>query len=277
MDPLVFAGLLMIASGSLHAVVNAVIKGGGDPYSRTALLNFSSSLLIAPALFFVPLPTGAWQWLAPAVIVHAIYFYLLASTLARADFSSAYPVYRGTAPLVTALVAIPILGQSASIAEIAGILLIGGGTLFMLVGRHLDRTAMLLALATGVATAGYTLLDAAGVRAAPTPASFIVWLFAMMGVTTISMMPRLAPTALFATARVNGRTLLLGGGLSIVTFGTALYALSLGPVAQLAALRETGMVTALVISTLIFRERVTKGRALAVLSICAGAVFILNG
>lgn len=277
MDSMVYAGGLMIASGSLHAVVNAVIKGGGDPYSRTALLNFSSSLLIAPALLLVPLPTGAWQWLLPAVAVHAAYFYLLASTLARADFSSAYPVYRGTAPMVTALVAIPLLGQPASWIEIAGIGLIGGGTLFMLVGRHLDRTAMLLALATGVATAGYTLLDAAGVRAAPTPASFIVWLFAMMGVTTISMMPRLAPTALLATARVNGRALLLGGGLSIVTFGTALYALSLGPVAQLAALRETGMVTALLISTLVFRERVTMGRALAVLSICAGAACILNG
>ncbi|MGJ3628689.1 hypothetical protein AB5I41_20485 [Sphingomonas sp. MMS24-JH45] len=48
--------------------------------------------------------------------------------------------------------------------------------------------------------------------------------------------------------------------LSIVTYGAALYAFSLGPTAPLAALRETGMVTALFIGFVFLKERVTPRR-----------------
>lgn len=277
MSAFTLAAVLMIASGSIHAIVNAMIKGSGDQFARVTLLNFSSSLIIAPALFLVPLPHGAWGYLLAGVAVHAVYFYLLASVLSRADFSSSYPVYRGAAPLITAAGALLILDQPLRPAELAGIAMIGGGTLFLLAGRHLDGMTVMLALATGAATAAYTLIDAAGVRAAPTPFSFIVWLFALMGLGTMLLVPVLSGTRLMPVARANGGWLLVGGGLSIVTFGTALYALSLGPVAQLAALRETGMVTALAISTLVFRERVTMARAAAVITICGGAVIILSG
>src|SRR3546814_14351226 len=64
--------------------------------------------------------------------------------------------------------------------------------------------------------------------------------------------------------------------LSIVTYGMALWAFSLGPTAPLAALRETGMVTALAISVLFLGERVTPGRIAGVLGILAGATLILT-
>ena len=44
-----------------------------------------------------------------------------------------------------------------------------------------------------------------------------------------------------------------------------------------AALRETGMVTALVIAMVFLKERVTIGRGVAVLGILAGAGLILRG
>ena len=58
--------------------------------------------------------------------------------------------------------------------------------------------------------------------------------------------------------------------------GCALTAFSLGPTAPLAALRETGMVTALVISILFLKERATIGRVAGVLGILAGAALILG-
>ena len=67
----------------------------------------------------------------------------------------------------------------------------------------------------------------------------------------------------------------IAGALSIVTYGLALYALSLGPTAPLAALRETGMVTALMIAIVFLKERVTASRVVAVLGILGGAVLIL--
>ncbi|WBY07202.1 hypothetical protein PIB19_17625 [Sphingomonas sp. 7/4-4] len=67
-----------------------------------------------------------------------------------------------------------------------------------------------------------------------------------------------------------------GGALSILTYGLALSAFALGPTAPLAALRETGMVTALLIATFVLKERVTAGRAVGVAGILGGAVLILT-
>ena len=70
---------------------------------------------------------------------------------------------------------------------------------------------------------------------------------------------------------------LIAGALSILTYGMALWAFALGPTAPLAALRETGMVTALVISIAVLGERATHGRVAAVLGILGGAALILTG
>jgi uncharacterized membrane protein len=51
----------------------------------------------------------------------------------------------------------------------------------------------------------------------------------------------------------------------------------MGDVAPLAALRETGMVTALIISILFLKEPVSMGRGAAILAISAGAVIIVSG
>ena len=69
----------------------------------------------------------------------------------------------------------------------------------------------------------------------------------------------------------------MAGALSILTYGMALTAFSLGPTAPLAALRETGMVTALIISILFLKERATAGRIAGVFGILAGAALILAG
>lgn len=65
--------------------------------------------------------------------------------------------------------------------------------------------------------------------------------------------------------------------LSILTYGMALIALAIGPTAPLAALRETGMLTALAISVFALGERVTAARVVAVVGLFAGAALILAG
>ena len=59
MNPLTLAAMLMIASGSIHAVVNAIVKGGRDKMAGRALTDGSSAILMLPAILLVPLPTGA--------------------------------------------------------------------------------------------------------------------------------------------------------------------------------------------------------------------------
>ena len=276
MNPLTLAAVLMIASGSIHAVVNAIVKGGRDKMAGRALTDGSSAILMLPAILLVPLPTGAWGWLVASGLLHAFYLWALVRAYQVGDLSAVYPVLRGTAPLLTALVTLGILGEPASAREILGIALIGAAMFAMIAGRHLGRAALGWALLTGVFIASYTVIDAHGVRAAPSPASYIAWLFVTMGAIVVAMFAAATRGAVFAAAAQQWRPGVIAGALSIVTYGMALWALSLGPTAPLAALRETGMVTALLIAILVLKERATTGRIIGVLGILTGAVLILT-
>ena len=269
------ASAMMIASGSIHAVVNAIVKGGRDKMSARAVTDASSAIILLPATLFVPLPYGSWGWLAASAAMHAVYLYALIRAYAVADLSAAYPVLRGTAPMLTALIAIGFLGEQASAIEIVGIALIGAAMFALVVGKHLGHSALGWSLLTGVTIAGYTVIDAQGVRAVADPASYIVWLFVLMGAVVVAMFAIVSRGALFAAAARQWRPGVVAGALSIVTYGIALLALSVGPTAPLAALRETGMVTALAISILFLGERVTWRRGAAVLGILGGAALIL--
>lgn len=271
------APLLMIASGSVHAVVNAIIKGGRDKMASRAMTDGSAAIILLPVLLIVPLPAGAWGWLAATAAIHALYLYSLIRAYQVSDFSSAYPVLRGTAPLVTAGVTLGLLGEHVSAADIAGIALIGLSMFVLAIGRHLSRAGFGWAVLTGFTIAAYTVIDAAGVRAAPTPFSYIAWMFVTMGLVIVGLFAILTRGTLFASMRQQWRPGAIAGALSILTYGLALYALSIGPTAPLAALRETGMVTALIIAVVFLKERVTVARAMAVLGILAGAALILRG
>jgi drug/metabolite transporter (DMT)-like permease len=271
------APLLMIASGSIHAMVNAIVKGGKDKMASRAMTDGSAAIILLPALLLVPLPQGAWAWLAATALVHALYLYALIRAYQVSDFSSAYPVLRGTAPLVTAGVTLGLLGDHVSTVSIAGIAVIGISMFVLAIGRHLSRAGFGWAVLTGFTIAAYTVIDAAGVRAAPTPFSYIAWMFVMMGLVIVALFAILTRGTVFASMRQQWRPGAIAGALSILTYGLALYALSIGPTAPLAALRETGMVTALIIAVVFLKERVTVGRGMAVLGILAGAGLILRG
>jgi len=268
--------LLMIGSGSIHAVVNAIVKGGKDKMAARAVTDGSSAIILLPAAFFVALPNGAWEWLAASAAVHALYLYALIRAYQVADFSAAYPVLRGTAPLVTALVTLGVLGEPASARQVAGIALIGIAMFVLVSGRHIGRAALFWSLLTGVTIAAYTVIDAHGVRAAPSPGSYIVWVFVTMGAVVVAMFAILSKGTVFAAAAKQWKPGAIAGALSILTYGMALTALSLGPTAPLAALRETGMVTALVISIFVLKEAVTAGRIAAIGMILGGAALILT-
>lgn len=274
MPPL--APLLMIASGSVHAVVNAIVKGGRDKMAGRALTDGSSAVILLPATLLVPLPAGAWGWIVASAVIHGFYLWALVRAYQVGDLSAAYPVMRGTAPLLTAVVTLGLLGEPASGQEIAGIALIGAAMFVMISARHLGREALGWAIATGVCIAGYTVVDAHGVRAAPSPESYIVWLFVVMGGVVVAMFGIATRGAVFAAAARQWKPGVIAGALSIVTYGMALWAFSLGPTAPLAALRETGMVTALIISIVVLGERATRSRIVAVLGILAGAALILT-
>lgn len=276
----------MIVSGSVHAVVNAIVKGGrktadadavGARMTARASTDGASALILLPALLFVSLPTGAWTWLGASALVHVLYLYAMVRAYAVADYSAVYPVMRGSAPLLTAAVSVGLLGERLSIWEIGGIALVGGSMLALVGGRHLGRHALGWALLTGGMTALYTIADAHGVRAAPSVASYVVWDFVLIGTESVVLFAVLTRGRVFGDLAAQWRPGAAAGALSIVTYGLALVALSLGPTASLAALRETGMITALLLAVLFLGESVSPRRAMSVAGIVVGAAAILVG
>src|SRR6516162_9572848 len=139
---------MMIVSGAAHATVNAILKSGGDKMSSRALIDGFSALLVAPFVFFVPLPTGAWGWLAASAGVHLVYLICLIKAFEQGDFSAAYPVMRGVAPALASAIAVGVFGTQLSWSTALGVALVSCGVMAVGLGRHLNRASLLWALAT---------------------------------------------------------------------------------------------------------------------------------
>lgn len=269
------AYLLILASGALHAVVNAILKAGNDKLVGRALIDGSSAVFVIPLVLIAPLPHGAWSWLAASAAIHLVYLYALVRAFEVADFSAAYPIARGTAPALTAVVTLGLLGEPARPLEIAGIAAISAGVLAMSLGRHVGRAALGWSLLTGVCIAAYTVVDANGVRAAPSALSYIAWVFLLLGVGIAAVFAWLRGPGLVAAVKEQWRPGVVAGLLSIGTYGLALSAYRLGPTAPIAALRETSILFATLLAVVWLKERVTPWRAGAAAMIAAGAGLIL--
>lgn len=269
------AGLMMIASGVAHAVVNAILKAGQDKMSSRALIDGFSALIVLPFAFFLPLPHGAWGWLAASWATHLVYLVCLIKAFERADMTVAYPISRGIAPALAAVVAVLVFSEPVSWITAAGIGMVSLGVLVVGLGRRVDRRALGWAVATGVCIAGYTVIDAQGVRAAPSALSYIAWIYLTLG-GGIGLLFALwrGPRFLLA-ARSEWKARLAAGALSIVTYGLALYAYRLGDTPRLAALRETSILFAVGIAVVFLGERMTGGRIAGTVAIACGAALLL--
>lgn len=162
---------LILLSAVVHAIVNILTKRADDKYAMRLLIGVFSAIIVAPALFFLPLPTGAWWFLGGTALVHALYELLLVKSYESAAFSAVYPVARGTGPLFTALGAIFFLGEPAPFLELLGIAFVCGGVITMGLSHRATEGAMKgigFALATGLTIGCYTLIEA-GCARSPIP------------------------------------------------------------------------------------------------------------
>ncbi|NEX92605.1 EamA family transporter [Caulobacter sp. 17J65-9] len=269
------AALMIVASGAAHAVVNAILKSGRDKMSSRALLDGFSALLVFPAAFFMPLPHGAWGWLAASGLTHLVYLTCLVKAFEATDMSVAYPIMRGLAPVLAAAGAVLAFGEHISPATVLGVALVSCGVVIVGAGRGVNRRSLLWAAGTGVTIAVYTVIDAQGVRAAPSAGSYIVWVFLLLGVGVGGVFALWRGPAFLVAARSEWRAGLTAGALSILTYGLALWAYRLGDTPRLAALRETSILFALVIAVLVLKEPVTRARAAGAAVIAAGAAALL--
>ena len=270
-----WAAVLMLGSGAAHAVVNAILKSGGDKMSSRALIDGSSALLLLPLAFIVPWPVAASPWLAASFAVHLVYLICLIKAFEDADMSAVYPVMRGSAPVLAAAAAVLWLRDPVTLPVIGGMALVTLGTLAVAWWNPPSRRALAWALGTGATIAAYTVIDAKGVRAAPSALSYIVWVFILTGFGIGGLFAMWRGSRFMAEARNQWKPGLAAGALSIVTYGLALWAYRLGDVPRLAALRESSILFGVAIAWLALNEQIERPRLIGAGLIAAGATMLI--
>ncbi|GGW81588.1 EamA family transporter [Streptomyces griseoloalbus] len=256
MTPLVTAAVLLAAV--THAGWNAIAHRITDKLAGFALISGGGLLIGLVMVPFVPFPAaGAWPYLGCSAALHIAYYALLMKSYRLGDFGQAYPIARGSAPLVVTVLAAVFAHEVPDRWAAAGIALscagLTGVALWGLRGHRPDWAAIGAALATGLTIAAYTVVDGLGVRASGSSLGYIAWLMAVQGtvIPAYALWRRRAGALLRPHAGLG----LLGAALSVAAYALVLWAQTRADLAPVAALRESSVIVGAAIGALFFRER----------------------
>jgi drug/metabolite transporter (DMT)-like permease len=278
MENVVFLAVLFAAA--CHAGWNALIKVGLDPLSTTTLISLGAGLV---ALAFVPLvglpAWAAWPWLITSVVVHLFYFASLIESYRTGDLGQVYPIARGSAPLMTATVTTLFVGEKLSLIGWSGILALMVGVLLLSTrgGRELakvDRRAIGFALFTALTVCGYSVVDGIGARLSGNANAYSLWLFVGIAVAMLPYAIFRDGRDVFPAMQRFWRRGLAGGALQLLSYGIAIWAMTVAPIAIVATLRETSVLFGAIIAVVVLKEPLRAARILAACLIVCGLIMI---
>lgn len=271
---------LVLFGALLHATWNAIIKAGTDKSLDAALVSAGGAVAALPLLPFLPLPaSAAWPFIGASAILQFAYFQLVAAAYRAGDIGLVYPLMRGVAPLIIVSTSSFILKETLSGGALIGTMTICAGILTLAFeARKGSRRAIVLALANAVVIATYTYIDGIGARESGNSISYTLWMALLPPVLLFAWaISQRGVNAVAAHVRYNWWRGLIGGGGSIISYGLALWAMTKAPVAMVAALRETSILFALVISVVVLKERSSIWRYIAGGIIAAGVLVLRLG
>ncbi|WP_234189386.1 EamA family transporter [Shinella sp. NM-101] len=257
---------LVLFGAVLHATWNALVKSGTDKSLDASMVSLGGGIVGLAFLPLVPLPQPeAWPFILISAVLQFAYFQLVAAAYRAGDIGLVYPLMRGAAPLLVATTSGLVLGEHLTPIAMAGVLVISAGVLTLAFeSRHGSRRAIGYALANAAVIATYTFVDGAGARVSGNAISYTLWMSLLPPVLLFAWAIRKRGAApVWKHVRRNWARGLLGGGGSIASYGLALWAMTRAPVATVAALRETAILFALLISVFILKEKASVWRYVA--------------
>jgi len=267
--------LAVLGAGLLHAGWNALLKSapGGDPMLDTATVVAGSCVWALVVLPFVPLPDpSAWKFIAASTVIHFAYYVTLAHAYRTGDLSFAYPLMRGSAPLIVAVLGVAFLQELPTTHAMLGIVLICTGIVsiaFVRRERH-PAAAARWAFANAAIIAAYTLVDGSGARTSGNALAYVTWLIFIEGLPFIAWILWRRRAAGAAYLQRGWRRGLVGGAASLAAYGIVLFAMTRAPVAAVAALRETSVLFAALIGAVWLKEGFGAMRLAGAASVAVG-------
>ncbi|MDD5169406.1 MAG: SMR family transporter [Syntrophales bacterium] len=270
---------LVLFGAALHAGWNALLKAESDNLLNTTLIVAGSAVVAGVFLPFVPFPLPACRpYLAASVLIHILYFIFLIMAYKRGDMSLVYPLMRGIPPVLTAVAAAFLFNEMLAWKGWLGVLLVSGGALLLAADHRLSQgfrlAPIVIALANALVIVIYTLVDGQGARLSGHAFSYTGWMLFLTACLFFLALPAIyGYQVLFGVAKA-WRKSLIGGGCTFASYGIALWAMTVVPIALVAALRETSILFGVALAVFTLKERLTRLRLLSVALITAGVVAI---
>ena len=269
--------LAVLGSALLHALWNSLMKVGTKRLQAMVTLSLGEVMIGLPValIWGAGFNTAAVPWVLASGATHFFYKFFLASAYEHGDLSRVYPIARGAAPLMVALVSAVFLADVISPPEYAGIAVLGAGILLMAQGVFRNgesRKLIPFALGSACATAAYTLIDGTGARISGNPVAYVAWVFVADGAGFATIMLAWKGRSLLPSDRGTISRGALAAAASYSAYAVSVWAMTIAPIALVAALRETSILFAVLIGWTLFGERMTPAKGLAALVILSGVM-----
>jgi drug/metabolite transporter (DMT)-like permease len=268
---------VVLLAALLHATWNAMAHAVPDRLIGFTLIGAAYLVAGGAMAAAAPGPAGGSRvYLVASVLLHILYILLLMRSFMLGDFGQVYPLARGTAVAVVAVLATVAVGEAMPPLRLVGVVMVcvGLAALVAPLGRtaQAEVPAVMAALGTGVMIAAYTTVDGVGVRASGSVLGYTGWLFMLQG----AALPILAYARRGRNLPRQARPYLLvglaGGVLSLAAYGLVLWAQTRAPLAPVAALRETSSLLGAIIGAIVFKESFGRRRVVAAVVVTIGVV-----
>ena len=271
--------LAVILAAFLHAIWNAMVKNEKDKYLGVAAIVFGRVPLSIVIIFFTPtLSVESIPYIILSAILHNGYQWFLLSAYKFGDYTKVYPIARGTAPILVAIVSLILLGVVLSNFELLGIFVVCLGILslsFQDLESFKNRKAIIYALITGSFIMGYSITDGYGARISTSFLSYLSWstiLNAFFFVILLNFMKQ--PRIITRVANDGKFIFFVGGTISYLVYAIIIWGFTQAPIPIVTALREISIIFALLIGTLFLKEEFTLLKTAAVMTIFIGIILL---
>jgi drug/metabolite transporter (DMT)-like permease len=263
----------------VHAIWNALIKTDADRLGLIKVMSLAQLVMSICLVPFVAVPAAeCWPYLAASVVFDTGYMLSLNRAYEAGDLSLVYPLARGFAPILVAIVSIGLLGEHLTRTNQLAILLIGLGITSLALARNTagarDMRAVPFSLTTGFFIAGYTMADGLGAQSAGTVHGYMIWLSLLTALTIVGCVTMLQRDDGSTVSRRSRSAGIAAGLMSYASSWVVIWALTVAPMAMVSALRETSIAFAVVIGILFLREPVDLKRMASIATTLTGAAIL---
>jgi len=244
-------------------------KSGGAPQFSIASYRLISAICCLPLLFYFPLPFAAsWPMLLASTLIHTLYYFTLSKSYRSGDLSQVYPLFRGLAPVLVVFGAAVFANEYLPAGAMFGIGVVSIGLISITftggaIGK-IPPLALRWGLATSVLIAAYT----------GNPFSYILWLFVLEPIPIGLWLLAKDRCNWFSYMRAKPGKICVGALASAAAYAMVIYAMGVAPMGMVSSLRETSVIFAALIGSLVFREPFGRQRIVAATLVCCGVVLI---